>query len=91
MLLKEITERNYAATVRRGFITPDTMFVEFGAKISEELDELWESFNKISDKMFDETEIADIILVCLAMSKHYNIDIQKALEEKTLYNESRKD
>jgi hypothetical protein len=27
----------------------------------------------------------------LSMSKHYNIDIVKVLEEKTKYNEERKD
>lgn len=90
MDLKEIQQRNYEATVKRGLITEDTMFIEFGNKIAEELHELWESYKPHSeDVKFDESELADIILVCLAMAKHYGVDIQKALEEKTIFNENR--
>lgn len=95
MDLKQIIDRNYGATKRRGLITDETRFEDFLCKIEEELEELNTSnldfgYNGFDEK-FDEKELADIILVCLAMAKHYNIDIQKALEEKVIFNESRKD
>jgi len=89
MDLKEITERNYKATVKRGLITPDTNTSHFIGKIDEELIELDEVC--YIDGVSDESELADIIIVCLNMAKHFNIDIQEALEEKTIYNETRKD
>lgn len=90
MDLKEITERNYNATVKRGFISEETNFNDFYLKIVEETEELnLSKFPFSEDYDFDKLELADIILVCLAMAKHYNIDIQKALEEKTKFNEQR--
>lgn len=103
MDLKELQERNYAATVRRGFITEKTSVGDFLNKIDEELDELGEClFDSVNGdfvnpkhckycKKDSQLELADIILVCLAMAKHYDIDIMKVLEEKVVINENRKD
>lgn len=97
MDLKEITERNYKATVKRGIITDRTEFIDFIDKLEEEWIEVRESVELVSISKrpwtvkFDEKELSDVIIVCLSIAKHYGIDIQKALEEKTLYNEQRKD
>lgn len=90
MDLKEIINRNYDATVRRGLINNETDFVDFFDKIKEETEELIQSWIDNRFKKVNEIELADIIIVCLCMAKHYNIDIQKTLEEKTKFNEKRK-
>ncbi|PNX47080.1 MAG: hypothetical protein BV456_11465 [Thermoplasmata archaeon M8B2D] len=94
MDLKEIQERNYQATVKRGLITAATTFDDFIDKIKEETLELIYSAEidiRSGDikYMFDELELSDIIITCFNMAKYYDIDIQKALEEKTLINETR--
>lgn len=92
--LSEIIERNYAATVKRGKITPETTIQDFLYKIHEEYKELEESYynNVVKDIFdFDAKELADIVLVCFAKAKHFNIDLLKVMEEKTLYNETRTD
>jgi len=86
LTLKEIQQRNYNATVRRGLISDNTTIYEFFKKLEEEKNEFF--FAESAD---EPEELADVIIVCLCYAKHYNIDIQKALEEKTLYNEKRKD
>jgi NTP pyrophosphatase (non-canonical NTP hydrolase) len=90
MKIKEIINRNYAAQLKRGKVTSKIDFYDWIIDIRDEVNELWNSYPK-HNSTFDEKELADIILVCLSMSKHYNIDIVKALEEKTKYNEERKD
>lgn len=96
MTLKEIINRNYAATVRRGYITPETTIGDFLSKIMEEFEELQDEvdlyyYMSEDQKKLASKEMADIILVVLAMSKHHNIDIENAIIEKTLYNEKRND
>lgn len=90
MDLKEIQNRNYKATVKRGLITNQTPGYGFIDKIYEETSELEYNYMHTIGKI-DPLELSDIIIVCLNMAKHYNIDIQKALEEKTIFNENRKD
>ena len=89
MTIQEITDRNYAATVKRGQINEKTCSYEFINKLFEELYELGDSNH--SEVLFDEKELADITLVCFAMAKHYEIDLIKTMEEKMLYNEQRID
>lgn len=86
MNLKEIQFRNYIATVRRGLITAKTGSLEFIAKIAEETDEIKNANNDAIPH-----ELADLIIVCLCYAKHFNIDIETALLEKTIINEIRKD
>jgi len=88
--IKEIINRNYAAQLKRGKVTSKIDFYDWIIDIRDEVNEIWNSYPK-HNSTFDEKELADIILVCLSMSKHYNIDIVKVLEEKTKYNEERKD
>jgi NTP pyrophosphatase (non-canonical NTP hydrolase) len=90
MTIKQIMNRNYAAQLKRGKVTKKIDFYDWIIDIRDEVNELWNSYPK-HNSTFDEKELADIILVCLSMSKHYNIDIVKVLEEKTKYNEERKD
>jgi NTP pyrophosphatase (non-canonical NTP hydrolase) len=85
MDIKELTERNYAATVRRELISDKTKFRDFSLKILEEYAEIVEA--RYSKKMGE--EIADLIIVGFCMAKHYEIDIQKELDKKTLFNEKR--
>lgn len=89
MELKEITDRNYAATVKRGLIVSFTSAEEFIDKIEEENTELRHSI--WLDNTFDESELADVTLVCFAMAKHFDIDLIETMKEKMLYNEKRID
>jgi NTP pyrophosphatase (non-canonical NTP hydrolase) len=88
--IEEIINRNYTAQLKRGKVTSKIDFYDWIIDIRDEVNELWNSYPK-HNSTFDEKELADIILVCLSMSKHYQIDIVKVLEEKTKYNEERKD
>lgn len=87
MNLQKIIDRNYKANVKRGKINEKTTFREFCDKIYEEVNELDDKY--CFNDNIDPLEMADIILVVLSMAKHFNIDIQKALEEKTIINEER--
>jgi NTP pyrophosphatase (non-canonical NTP hydrolase) len=91
--LSEIIERNYNAQIKRGTITPETTIEQFLAKLREEIYELYDSWLLATPKIktFDPKELADITLVCFAMAKHYNIDLLKVMEEKTIFNENRED
>ena len=87
--IQELIDRNYNAQIIRGQITSDTTFSDFKLKIHEELKELSNSYYENIN--FDPKELADIILVCFSMAKHFNIDIMKVLSEKVEYNEKRED
>ena len=89
MDIQEITNRNYAATVKRGQINEKTCSYEFINNLFEELYKLEDTNH--SEVLFDEKKLADVALVCFAMAKHYEIDLIKVMEEKMLYNEIRKD
>lgn len=86
--MKKLIERNHKSIVDRGLITPNTTKMQFIDKIFEEVNEL-ESYYLDNNGEIDEFELADIILVCLNMAKHYNIDIEKILLEKIKINERR--
>lgn len=86
MDLNELQLRNYSATVRRGLITPQTTISEFTAKLFEECNEFYDA-TKFG--LLDGLELADIIIVCLSTAKHFDIDIQRMLEQKTIINETR--
>ena len=89
MKIKEIQERNYRATVKRGQITETTNFYDFLRKIHEEVEELYHGYHHTG--IVDPLELADIQLVCMSLAEHYGIDNKKALEQKTIINENRKD
>jgi len=92
--MKELISDNYQSIVDRGFITPTTTLFEFLDKLDEEVKELKysivdyvdydsEKFNNVKE------ELADVIMVCLNMAKHYNIDIEKEIKNKIKINEQR--
>lgn len=94
MTIQELITRNYQSTVNRGKINIFTTSDEFLAKIDEEVQELKDSFlpfGNENEPSFDPKELADIIFVCFNFAKHFDIDIEKVLEEKLIFNENRKD
>jgi len=87
--MQELIGDNYQSIVDRGFITPTTTLFEFLDKLDEEVEEL----NKealISQEWSNlPEELADVILVCFNMAKHFNIDIEQELKNKIRINEYR--
>jgi len=81
-------DRYYDSIVKRGQINNETTFEDFINKIEEEKNELnAEKGNHVRIKQ----ELIDIIGVCVAMGKHYRIDISGEFEKKIIINEKRKD
>jgi NTP pyrophosphatase (non-canonical NTP hydrolase) len=85
--MKKLINDNYKSIVARGLITPATTNGDFFKKLSEEVNELHEVF--IIHEMIDAEELADVILVCLNIAKHYNIDIEKEMRGKISVNFNR--
>ena len=82
--MKKIIEDNYKSIVNRGLITPNTTRKDFFDKLKEEVFEL-EAY-EYQNHRIDPLELADVILVCLNISRHYNIDIKKELKQKIKIN-----
>ena len=87
--MKELIEANYKSIVDRGFITPTTTLFEFLDKIDEEVYELNDEALKPRDKSNLPEELADVIMVCLNMANHYNIDIEQEIKNKIEVNKQR--
>lgn len=87
--MKKLIEDSYNSIVKRGLITPETGIVEFMEKLEEEVREFIDSIDNPTTEDATAYELADIILVCLNISKHYKIDIEKYLYEKVLINSER--
>lgn len=79
--MKDIIESNYNSIVKRGLINSHTKFKEFIDKLDEEVNEYKESN--------EPEELADIILVCLNIAKHYDINIETELKNKIIKNYER--
>jgi len=79
--MKELIESNYASIIKRGLITDKTTLNDFLNKLDEEVNEFKEDNRPY--------ELADIILVCLNIARHYNIDIEKELIKKIQINNLR--
>jgi predicted house-cleaning noncanonical NTP pyrophosphatase (MazG superfamily) len=79
--MNQIIEENYKVTVKRGLITENTKMSDFLNKIDEEVKEFKDSL--------EFNELADIILVCLNIAKHYNIDIENQLINNINKNKNR--
>lgn len=86
--MKEIIEENYLSIVKRGLITSGTTKKDFIIKIEEEVDELYHFYTENKGEI-DPFELADIIMVCLNMAKHYDIDIEKIIKQKIEINKKR--
>jgi NTP pyrophosphatase (non-canonical NTP hydrolase) len=93
MKIEELIDRNYAAQIKRGQITPETDLLDCIGKIREELSELVNSYDTTlgAVESIDEKELIDIMLVCFSMAKHFGIDWQQVMKDKVEYNEKRLD
>ena len=94
MSLKKLIEDNYQSIVDRGLITPSTYYFDFTRKIKEELGELKDAIIDYIDYDSEsfpnvKEELADVIMVCLNMAKHYNIDIEQEIKNKIEINRKR--
>jgi NTP pyrophosphatase (non-canonical NTP hydrolase) len=95
--MKNLINNNYDSIVKRGLITPNTNIFDFLDKLDEEVKEFKDSVVEIANtkllknSLFDNMneELADIILVCLNIAKHNNIDIEKELKKKIQINYKR--
>ena len=86
--MKELIEANYKSIVDRGLISPATNTYDFLIKVLEETDELCKAWKGV-DKYNQREELADVIMVCLNMAKHYGIDIEQEIKNKIKINEQR--
>tara|TARA_R100000541_G_scaffold59193_1_gene72229 strand:- start:973 stop:1236 length:264 start_codon:yes stop_codon:yes gene_type:complete len=86
--MDKIINDNYKVTVDRGLIKPSTTYTEFLDKIYEEADELCLSYD-YNDFENTKEELADVILTCLNMAKHFNIDIIQEMKNKIEVNRTR--
>lgn len=89
--MKQLIEDNYKVTIKRGLINPSTTVQDFIDKIYEEVDELQNEIDAGKTYNFDNLkyELADVILTCLNMSKHFNIDIEQQMKSNVRRNKFR--
>tara|TARA_Y100001973_G_scaffold48395_1_gene72041 strand:- start:4252 stop:4530 length:279 start_codon:yes stop_codon:yes gene_type:complete len=87
--MQDIISANYQSIVDRGFITPTTTLFEFLDKLDEEVEELNKEALISKEWSNLPQELADVILVCLNMAKHFDIDIEQELKNKIRINEYR--
>jgi len=85
--MKSIIEDNYQITVGRGLINHSTKISDFIMKLEEEVQEFIEA--KLLSLPNQNEELADIILVCFNIAKHYDIDIEQELINKNNKNKTR--
>ena len=87
--MKKLINDNYKSIVDRGFITPTTTLFEFLDKLDEEVKEL-KTESEIPKQYSNlPEELADVIMVCLNLAKHYNIDIEHEIKNKIKINKQR--
>lgn len=87
--MQDIISANYQSIVDRGFITPTTTLFEFLDKLDEEVEELNKEALISKEWSNLPEELADVILVCLNLAKHFDIDIEQELKNKIRINEYR--
>ncbi len=92
--MDKLIEENYKSIVDRGLITPSTYYFDFTRKIKEELGELKDAIIDYIDYDSEsfpnvKEELADVIMVCLNMAKHYNIEIEQEIKNKIEVNKQR--
>lgn len=93
--MKKIIDSNYDSILKRGLISPSTKYKDFLKKIDEEVKEFKEATEEFikrpttrNSRLMDE-ELADIVLTCLNIAKHYKIDIEKEMIKKINKNYER--
>lgn len=85
--MKNIIELNYRVTRNRGLINNKTTDREFVMKLEEEVQEFVDAFLH-GDGDYGH-ELADIILVCFNIAKHYGLDVEYQLLTNISKNISR--
>ena len=94
MIIKLI-RRHYQATVKRGKITSKTRTAHFLIKMFEEDGEMYQEISHYiassdqKDEMIQET--IDSVMVRLNFLQHINVDVEDALLQNTIKQETRKD
>ena len=83
-VLDDLIQSNYNSIVVRGLIHNATTKDEFVNKLWEECEEFTDIFNRT--ETVDPEELADVILVCLNIAKHYSIDIEQEMRGKIAVN-----
>ena len=87
--MKDLISDNYQSIVDRGLISPTTTLFEFLDKLEEEVKELEKEALRPKQYSNLPEELADVIMVCLNMGKHYHIDIEKEIKNKIKINKYR--
>jgi NTP pyrophosphatase (non-canonical NTP hydrolase) len=87
-MMKELIERHYEATRKRGLINENTGMGEFIDKMQEELDEIANSYHvgEFSDSI---EETIDLIAVCLNTLEHFGYDFERKYKRNVEYQEQR--
>lgn len=87
--MKELISDNYQSIVDRGLISPTTTLFEFLDKLEEEVKELEKEALRPKQYSNLPEELADVIMVCLNLAKHYDIDIEQEIKNKIKINKYR--
>ena len=87
--INKLAELAHACAIRRNKITGHHDWEEFMKDLSSEFAELACSGHR--GKNYVSQEIADVIMVCVAIAYHYGIDVEKAIINKMQFNEQRND
>ena len=87
--MKKLINDNYKSIVDRGLISPTTTLFEFLDKLEEEVEELEKEALRPRQYSNLPEELADVIMVCLNMAKHYDIDIEQEIKNKIKINKQR--
>lgn len=84
--MKPTQKEIYDCAVKRGKITRQTTRKQFLEAIASELLELADYTPQLQ-----QSELADIVLVCYSMAEHYGFQLDQATKNKHEYNLTRKD
>jgi len=85
--MENIIESNYKSIVDRGLISPKTTKRDFILKLEEEVQEFIDA--SLNSNESESEELADVILVCLNIAKHYGINIEREIKNKIRKNFNR--
>lgn len=85
--MKNLIEVNYEVTKKRGLINKETSTREFVMKLKEEVQEFIDA--ALHEKGDFNHELADVILVCFNIARHYGVDIEKQLLNNIIKNFNR--
>jgi len=87
--MQKLISDNYQSIVDRGLISPTTTLFEFLDKLEEEVEELEKEALRPKQYSNLNEELADVIMVCLNLAKHFDIDIEQEIKNKIKINRYR--